>query len=288
MNSEELLLAMNDMEQELILDAQRLRPRPVKAWIAGALTAAAALALVFLAPWRVPADPMIVPTGGEPTVTDPSNYEMGEPDQTASLFDRFPDTAYSTEPVLPPVRVGEMVGSTRFARGYTLEEAYHEADAVAVIRIGNWLGEEVYGVAKTLYVSYYKAEVLSVYRGVLDDSILFSQAGGSRYTWHGYPLHTYGDTFLVFLKEAEDGHYFSLLWHATELEQFVDSEGRIYYIDKFGALGSTTDLEPSGMQKRHEIAKALEDESLAKPGSTLYCFSQDALEALFEGYEKGK
>ncbi|MBQ4382563.1 MAG: hypothetical protein II794_07500 [Oscillospiraceae bacterium] len=315
MNSEELLLAMNDMEQELILDAQRLRPRPVKAWIAGALTAAAALALVFLAPWRVPADPVNIPMGDEPAVTAPGNHGTGETtspvapstheyskhsrvldpsiknrlETKSGLFARFPasfeEAMESSEPILPPATQGKSIGKAQFNRGYTMKEAYEEADLVAVIRIGNWLGEEKLSEGSRLMNTYYGAQVVTTYKGESGDTIIYGQSGGSSLTWYRYLLHSYGDIVLAFFKYNSDGYYSSLCWYLGELNGIEDADGNLYFVDRFGMLSSGLDLISDISQKRDYAAEALLDDTVANPGMTLHAYSQDALEALFESYK---
>ena len=142
--------------------------------------------------------------------------------------------------VRPPVRESfDVEMSASFARHYTFEEAFEEADLVVHVRVGNWLGEDEYS-------TYYETKVVTSYKGDCNDEIVLLQDGTSKGTYIGYPLFTHGNEMLVFLKSAVDTEYDNAYWiiggWTTLLDAMEDGTGDVYYVDRSGVLGESIDV----------------------------------------------
>ncbi len=154
----------------------------------------------------------------------------------------LPGTTANEAIVLPPSRVGTVSdGKTLLAKGFTLQTALEEADAVAWIRIGNWLGEKTGD--NTLDTSYFEAEVVRCYKGDLGQSIVLEQLGSSKWTIKGYPLFTHGNELLVFLKEGTGKNYDNCYWingtYSTVMDVVTNDDGKVYVSDRLGMLGES-------------------------------------------------
>ncbi len=133
------------------------------------------------------------------------------------------------EIALPPTRIGKVSdGKASYPTLYTPKSGYEEAEIVAWVRIGNWLGED------DLHTSY-EAEVIACYKGSPSKTITLFQLGTSRWTWKGYPLHTYGNELLVFLLPPTEGYgedtYYILGIDMLDFYIVQDDEGVPYVWD---------------------------------------------------------
>lgn len=145
--------------------------------------------------------------------------------------------------VLPPVRVSpDAQAEGRLYRAYTFQEGFEEAEIVAVIKIGNWLSE-----TETHCGTFFEATPLMVYKGELSESFIFYQAGYSEATLMHWPLYSYGEEVLVFLKstkgmKVEDTYgykdfVYSIAAYATSFYIVQDDAGCSYIVDWIGEIG---------------------------------------------------
>lgn len=146
--------------------------------------------------------------------------------------------------VLPPTRVGKSDMSPLLAKGYTFQTAMEDAEVVARIQIGNWLGEDTEKIS-----TYFEAKVLQCFKGTIPENFTLLQDGCSDCTMMkpSYPLFTYGNELLVFLKEAEGlDNYSSPYWiigsFSTFLDVSYDDNDIRYYVDRYGILGETMNI----------------------------------------------
>lgn len=141
----------------------------------------------------------------------------------------------------PPCRIGSASIQASFAKGYTFESAFAEADAVARIKVKGWIAEDT-----DIYETYYEATVLQCFKGDIPDTFTLLQAGCSTGTLKRYPLFTGGNELLVFLNEATDTPYESSYWiigaYLTLLDVSYDENGNRYYIDRYSILGDSIDI----------------------------------------------
>lgn len=195
------------------------------------------------------------------------------------------------EVVLPPTRVGKITEvSALLARHYTFEEAYQEADMVAHVKVGNWLGEE-----EEKGATYYDATIVEQYKGDKIDEIILFQDGTSNGTLKRYPLFTYGNEMLVFLKEAVDTEYDDAYWiigaFTTMLDVVNDEEGNLYYMDRYGILGETIDasMNSAGNTDLRQVlyeAAVANDEIVVEMGYRYeYIYEKAILDNLMESIE---
>ena len=127
-------------------------------------------------------------------------------------------TAAHLDPILPPVRVGndgEWYGEFADCR---LSTSIKETDTVVFLEIGNWLGESDDADHQQ---HFYDAKILKCYKGNLTGNIRLAQSGGSHFTYHSYPMYTYGNKFLVALKEFDESF---IMTDGKEMN------GNLYYI----------------------------------------------------------
>jgi hypothetical protein len=117
-------------------------------------------------------------------------------------------------------------------RSHTLSSAYDDSDLVAHIKVGNWLEE-------TKWQTLYEATVVSEYKGTGIKEIVLIQDGSSRVTFINYPLFTYGNEMLLFLKKAYDNVYYINGADSTILDVVADSSDNCYLIDRIGMLGES-------------------------------------------------
>lgn len=140
--------------------------------------------------------------------------------------------------ILPPTRIGNASIQASFGEKYTFETAMTEADVVARIKVGNWIAEDT-----ELHETYYEATVQQCFKGDAPNAFTLLQDGCSNGTLKGYPLFTYGNELLVFLKEATGIEYESPYWiigsFTTQLDVTYDNSGIRYYADRYGILGGT-------------------------------------------------
>lgn len=141
--------------------------------------------------------------------------------------------------VYPPIReTNDVKISASLERHYTFKEAFDEADLVVYVCVGNWLGEGEHS-------TYYETKIIETYKGDRSDEIVLLQDGTSSGTYKGYPLFTYGNEMLVFLKQAADVEYENAYWimgaWTTLLDVVNDESGNMYYVDRSGMLSETID-----------------------------------------------
>lgn len=214
MSGKRLSESMNEIGDDLIVDAMEFRvAKKRNVWLR-VVASAAALALVVAASWVV---------GKQLT------YGPGMDTST---------TGNELAIVLPPVRYGEGSVQATFEKTYTFSTAFEEADVVARVQVGNWLGEDT-----TIMSTYYEAASLECIKGDIPDTFTLIQDGCSKGTLKGYPLFTYGNEMLLFMKEASGVDYESAYWimgaFTTMLDVAYDDEGVRYYVDRYGILGDT-------------------------------------------------
>lgn len=162
--------------------------------------------------------------------------------------------------VLPPVRIGEGVSSPLFAKRYTFETAFLEADAVVRIKIGNWLSEDIDNM-----FTRYEATVLQCFKGDVSDAFTLIQEGCSDCTMKGYPLFTYGNELLVFLTKATMPPDYEMPWSdesywitgcfTTVLDVTYDAEGNRYYADNHDFLGETMGISSNYVNQKDILSE---------------------------------
>lgn len=150
--------------------------------------------------------------------------------------------------ILPLSRIGtEGEISAHLEGPYTFAAAFAACDMVAHIKVGNWLAED-----NVISSTYYEATVIECYKGENIKNIVLKQDGCSEWTMRGYPLFTAGNEFLLFLKSASsvDPKYvkysdtFWIIGAFTTMLFAVESDsGDVYYMDHYGLLGQTMDVD---------------------------------------------
>jgi hypothetical protein len=137
--------------------------------------------------------------------------------------------------VYPPVRINGK-GHMELIKPYTLSSAFDDSDLVAHIRVGNWLEE-------TKMQTLYDAMVVSEYKGKEIKEIVLLQDGSSKGTFLNYPLFTYGNEMLLFLKKAVSTDYENAYWiigaYTTIFDVVADSSDNYYLIDRVGTLSES-------------------------------------------------
>lgn len=141
----------------------------------------------------------------------------------------------------PPCRIGSASIQASFARGYTFESAFAEADAVARVKVEGWIAENT-----SIYQTYFQASVLQCFKGDMPNTFTLLQEGCSTGTLKGYPLFTGGNELLVFLNEATGAPYESSYWiigaYLTLLDVSYDEIGNRYYIDSRSVFGDSINI----------------------------------------------
>lgn len=201
-------------------------------------------------------------------------------------------TTQTENAVLPPARVGNAgVISASLDRSYTFEEAYQEADLVAYVKVEDWIEEN-----EEQGITYYDAIIVEQHKGTEINEMVLLQDGTSSRTLKGYPLFTYGNEMLVFLKEAVDTEYDNAYWiigsFTTLLDVVKDEEGNMYYMDRYGFLGETVDADlnivnnTSLRQVLYETAIS-NDEIVEDMGYKYgHIYNKSDIDSLMEEYEK--
>lgn len=218
--------------------------------------------------------------------------------------------------VRPPVRIGEATGNASFNRLYSLTEAFEEADVVALVQVGNWLGEKTDGFPYT----YYEADALECYKGDIPAHFTLMQSGASTSTYEDYPLYTYGNQLLLFLRHSQTdwgeayiqypGAYVNVCAFITMMYAANADDGSRYFVDRFGLMtyeelranpGSATLGQPLSRMQESTVKELRADlektdpllaESLSfgeRQNSFLepYVYTQDTLKALFASLNQG-
>jgi len=192
-------------------------------------------------------------------------------------------------PVLPPVRIGK--GEIRCSvpvELYTFETAIEKADVIAHLRIGDWLGENEHS-------TYYKATVVEQFTGEAIEEIILIQDGSSKSTHGRFPLFTYGNELLIFLKKGSlpeyDNVYYSMGSFDTVLYAVTADSGDVYYYDRCNILSmSATGIInniPMDSFARKLYDKLIKEDPLleeefyyAEFYSNIYFYSKEAFEKL--------
>ena len=99
--------------------------------------------------------------------------------------------------------------------------------------IGDWLGEDDNS-------TYYEAKIIEQFKGDPVSTIIFNQAGCSKYSYGYIPLFISGNELLVFLtKYTDDTDYWQLVSTSSFLRVIIDKNGDAYYLD----MGSILSLD---------------------------------------------
>ena len=170
--------------------------------------------------------------------------------------------------VPPPSRTGTKGSfSALFAKRYTFETAFADSDMVALVRVGNWLSED-----NELSITYYEAEIINIYKGESVKNIVLVQDGCSEWTMRGFTLFIAGNELLLFLQKGESDEYAELYWIAgsftTVLYTSKSNSGEVFYMDRYGLLGETIDIDTNYSSQR-ALFKELCDNANAK--DPLFC-----------------
>ena len=196
--------------------ARRFAPKRI---LAAAAAAAAVIAVSAFA---------VAQFAKTPSVPAPSE----ESNAAVSAF-TIPDNA-----VLPPTRYGETTGHASLEKGYNLKTLYEDADVVALVRVGDWLMEYP---EELTFSTKYDATLLKVYKGdeKVGTHIPLKQDGCSKHTYQGYPLFTYGDEMLLFMKIGVDPLGETVYWLPGSFLSVVDAaeiDGTYYFAERGSAL----------------------------------------------------
>jgi hypothetical protein len=139
--------------------------------------------------------------------------------------------------VYPPIRINGNAYLS-LVKTHDLYSAFEESDLVAHIRVGSWL-EEI-----DVQTSY-DATVVTEYKGEGIKNIVLIQDGSSRATFKNYPLFTYGNEMILFLKKAKYTDYANAYYitgsYSTVLDVVADSSGIYYLVDRIGMLSEPLD-----------------------------------------------
>ena len=153
--------------------------------------------------------------------------------------------------VLPPARIGAL-GSThpRIYGPLTMSRLKERSDAVCILTIGNWIGEDE-------DETFFEATVESVLCGELPERIIICQHGNSSWAINEFPILTYGDRLLAFLR--------CVTWNAEQSENcytftgvqfshyYIGSadDGNEYAIDISGVISHYSEREKGFHVKNH-------------------------------------
>lgn len=157
--------------------------------------------------------------------------------------------------VLPPSRIGtEGQLLVDLDKKRSIYEAFEEADIVALIRVGNWLSED------NSYTRF-EATVIEQYKGEPTTDLVVRQIGNSKHTLRGFPLFTYGNQMLLFLKK-ENIEPLNDYWIVGEYMAIdaIESDGEWYLLDRHGALGGQ-----SGQFVNHEYEHIIDEYKKSDP-----------------------
>ena len=162
-----------------------------------------------------------------------------------------PAAAVPKDAVLPPARIGAL-GSThpRIYGPLTMSSLKERSDAVCILTIGNWIGEDE-------DETFFEATVESVLCGELPKRIIICQHGNSSWAINEFPILTYGDRLLAFLR--------CVTWNAEQSENcytftgvqfshyYIGSadDGNEYAIDISGVISHYSEREKGFHVKNH-------------------------------------
>lgn len=186
------------------------------------------------------------------------------------------------EIVYPPVRFAGEPVYISFLAPTTLKGTFEEADIVAHVRVGNWLYE-------TEYATYFSTEVIEQFKGKSIQSFTLYQEGSSYGTVDRFPLFTYGNELLVFLKEDIDGDYYFLVGvHTALFDCATLDSGETYFVDRMGIITRSLDVslkETSPTVRSAVATKIIAQDSVLTNYLGVNYYEKDVLTALFRSYE---
>ena len=168
------------------------------------------------------------------------------------------NTPIPEDAVLPPTRSGTDGYIHSKIRGpFTIGSAKEASVAVCVLTIGDWIGEDD-------DETFFDAKVEKVICGELPEHIALCQHGNSKWTSKGFPLLTYGDRLLAFLRdvtwndEQPDNCYTFTGLMFTHFFIEKANDGREYAIDRAGNFSYyTKEREPGFDLENHSDDDAL-------------------------------
>ncbi len=154
-------------------------------------------------------------------------------DQSQTKTNSQPQSQAQTNPQTQPQEDGILLPPNRvsagmlidYVRAYNLVEATSEADAIVWVRIGNWLGEAG-------EYTHFEAEVVQCLKGEQSGTMEICQMGTSAGTVQGYPLFTYGNEKLLFLKNR-DGAWYMINDNQTVMDVVQCQDGNAYAVPQF-------------------------------------------------------
>ena len=156
--------------------------------------------------------------------------------------------------ILPPARIGEDPYSVSLVRDYTFETAFSTAEAVARIKVGNWLSEN-----NEIHSTYFEATVLQCFKGDIPETFILKQDGSSDGTIKNYPLFTYGNELLLFLKKGSTADYETVYWiigaFTTVLDVSYSAEGARYYTDRRNIMGATMNISSNYVNQNNILSE---------------------------------
>ena len=193
--------------------------------------------------------------------------------------------------VLPPRRIGEKGMKVNLEKLYTPETAAEDAELVALVRVGDWVKED-----SSSHVTYYNAEILRAFKGSAGETITLIQDGNSEMTVDGYPLFISGNELLLYLVKSDTEEYDNAYWElgsfSTTFDALRDKEGQLFYLDRFGLMGSTLKDCKNYLFDEEKFAELKEIAVKADPEAANYryhfIFSAAELDPLLESMTAGE
>ena len=193
--------------------------------------------------------------------------------------------------VLPPQRIGDKGMVVTLGNLYTAESAAAEAELVALVRVGDWFMEDADN-----QVTCYKAKVLRAFKGSVGEDIYLIQDGCKAMSISGYPLFTAGNELLLFLNRSVDAEYDNTYWvigsFSTTFDALRDGEGELFYLDRFGLMGSSLKDCKNYLFDEEKAAELKEIAVKADPEAANYryhyIFSAAELDPLLESMTAGE
>ena len=239
MKTEKLALAVNDIDEELILKAEspaKRRPRCLRY-----AAAAAALLLIFGAAFGV------AKAEREGGVRAMRNLYKDLPEG----YEFMSELTVPKDAVQPESSAYYGGSSSEYERSYTFREAYQEAYAVCAVSIGDYIGRNEWSTD-------YNATVERIYKGDLPEEITVCQyVHGKRPT----PFH-YGDKLLLFLRESRrEGYTNAYEVVGADIAQMylaAAHDGSVYAID-FCGLMSLASYESDEAGYPHNLSELIVD-----------------------------
>ena len=173
-----------------------------------------------------------------------------------------------SRPKVPPVRTGTSgIADSLLDAPSEFPALIESADAVAVIEIKNWLGED-----SRNGMTFFDANTIKVYKGELPDKFVLIQEGCQEWIVRNYPLFTYGNQMLLFLKSCTIDNYKNTYYINGEFTSIFDvsydADGKTYFLYRsLGVLNETIKAENYGQipsTKKTLTEKLFEQDKLLK------------------------